>query len=106
MLYPYNAIFIRDLLNTFEAALHSGYLCLKIPATFGVISIFGSQKDARNNEKGFTSGLKNVHFLLEESEQHQQSACPLNTQDPAEYKKAIEVDGEFQKVALDQRVSD
>jgi hypothetical protein len=40
MLYPYNAIFGRDLLSTFKAALHSGYLCLKIPATFGVISIF------------------------------------------------------------------
>jgi hypothetical protein len=26
MIYPYNAIFGRGLLNTFEAALHSGYL--------------------------------------------------------------------------------
>jgi hypothetical protein len=34
MLYPYNTIFGRGLLNTFEAALHSGYLCHKIPATF------------------------------------------------------------------------
>jgi hypothetical protein len=42
MLYPYNAIFGRGLLNTLEAALHSSYLCLKIPATFGVISIFAS----------------------------------------------------------------
>jgi hypothetical protein len=30
MSYPYNAIFRRDLLNTFEAALHSLYLCLKV----------------------------------------------------------------------------
>jgi hypothetical protein len=35
MSYPYNAIFARGLLNTFEAALHSLYLCLKIPATQG-----------------------------------------------------------------------
>jgi hypothetical protein len=42
MLYPYNAIFKQGLLNTFEAALYSGYFYLKIPATFGVISIFGS----------------------------------------------------------------
>jgi hypothetical protein len=42
MPYPYNAIFGRGLLNTFEAALHSTYLCLKILATFGVIFIFGS----------------------------------------------------------------
>jgi hypothetical protein len=30
MHYPYNAIFGRGLLNTFEAALHSTYLCLKV----------------------------------------------------------------------------
>jgi hypothetical protein len=50
MHYPYNAIFGRGLLNTFKAALHSGYLYLKVPATFRVISIFGSQKDTRNIE--------------------------------------------------------
>jgi hypothetical protein len=27
-------------LNTFEAALHSGYLCPKVLATFGVITVF------------------------------------------------------------------
>jgi hypothetical protein len=46
MSYPYNTIFARGLLNTFEAALHSLYLCLKIPATLGVISVHGNQKDA------------------------------------------------------------
>jgi hypothetical protein len=34
---PYNAIFGRDLFNTFEAALHSSYLCLKMPTSLGVI---------------------------------------------------------------------
>jgi hypothetical protein len=34
MLYLYNGIFRRGLLNTFEAALHSVYICLKVPATF------------------------------------------------------------------------
>jgi hypothetical protein len=63
MIYHYNTIFRRGLLNTFEAALHSAYHCLKIPATFRVISIFGSQQEARNIEKGFTPGHKNVHFL-------------------------------------------
>jgi hypothetical protein len=63
MTYPYNAIFGRGLLNTFQAALHLAYLCLKIPATFGVITVFGSQQEARNIEKGFTPGHKNVHFL-------------------------------------------
>jgi hypothetical protein len=43
MAYPHDAIFGRGLLNMFEAVLHSAYLCLKIPVTFGVITIFGSQ---------------------------------------------------------------
>jgi hypothetical protein len=63
MPYPYNVIFERGLLNIFEATLHSGYLCLKIPATFGIITIFSSQKDARNVEKGFMPSHKTVHFL-------------------------------------------
>jgi hypothetical protein len=106
MHYPYNAIFERGLLNTFEAALHSGYLCLKIRATFGVISVFGSQKGAINIEQGFAPGHKNVHFLREESYQYQQSACPLKSEAPAKFNKAIEADGNFKKVALDPRVSD
>jgi hypothetical protein len=40
--YPYNAIFGRGLLTTFKAALHSAYLCLKVPASLGVISFHGS----------------------------------------------------------------
>jgi hypothetical protein len=46
ILYPYNAIFGRGLLNTFETASHSGYLCLKILATCIVICTFsaGCQK--------------------------------------------------------------
>jgi hypothetical protein len=63
MTYPYNTLFGRGLLNTFEVVLHSAYLCLKIPATFRVISVFGSQQEAINIEKGFAPGHKNVHFL-------------------------------------------
>jgi hypothetical protein len=62
MPYTYNAIFGRGLLTTFEATLHSGYLCLKIPATFGIISNFGSQEDARNIEKGFAPDHKKYIF--------------------------------------------
>jgi hypothetical protein len=50
MHYPYNAIFERGLLNTFEVALDSGYLYFKIPLTLGVILVFICQKDARNIE--------------------------------------------------------
>jgi hypothetical protein len=39
MSYPYNTIFRRGLLNTFEEALYSLYLCLKVPAAMGVVSI-------------------------------------------------------------------
>jgi hypothetical protein len=68
MPYSNNAIFERGLLNIFEATLHSTYLCLIVPATFGVISIFGSQQEARNIEKGFMLGHKNVHFSQEQSD--------------------------------------
>jgi hypothetical protein len=63
MPYPYNTIFVRGLLNTFKAALHSSYLCLKVPVTFNVIFVFGSQQEARNIEKGIVPDHKNVHFL-------------------------------------------
>jgi hypothetical protein len=39
MHYPYNAIFDRGLLNTFKAALHLAYLCLKVSTLLGLISI-------------------------------------------------------------------
>jgi hypothetical protein len=66
MIYPHNAIFGRGFLNTFEAALHSTYLCLKVPVAFMVILVFGSQQDTRNIEKAFTPGHKNIHFLQEQ----------------------------------------
>jgi hypothetical protein len=58
MFYPYNAIFRIGRHNTFEAALHYGYLCLKVLATFGVISVLGNQQDARNIKKGFAPATK------------------------------------------------
>jgi hypothetical protein len=73
MAYPYNAIFRRGLLNTFKAALHSAYLCPKIPATFRVIMVFGSQQEARNIEKGFMPVHWNVHFY-----ESSQSSTKLN----------------------------
>jgi hypothetical protein len=63
MIYLYNAIFGRGLINTFEVALHSLYLCLKVPATLGVIPVHGSQKDARNIQQSFTLGHRNVNCL-------------------------------------------
>jgi hypothetical protein len=91
-------------LNTFEAALHSAYLCLKVLATFGVITIFGSQKEVRNIERSFAPGHKNMHFLREDTEQPEQPSPKQEIS--AEFKKAIEAEGDFTKVALDPRVPD
>jgi hypothetical protein len=103
MLYPYNAIFGWGLLNTFKVVLHSTYLCLKVPATFGVITAFGSQKEVRNIKCGFASG-HNVHFLREDTNQSEQS--PPKQEIPREFKKAIEAEGDFTRLALDPRVPD
>jgi hypothetical protein len=96
MAYPYNAIFGKGLLNTFEAAMHSTYLCLKIIVTFGIITVFGSQQEARNIEKGFAPSHRNVHFLRVQHE----------AQPPTECRKVIEAKGKFQEVPLVQRVPD
>jgi hypothetical protein len=62
--------------------------------------------DTRNIEQGFALGHKNVHFLQEELEQHQQLAFPLKAEAQTEYKKAIEANGKFKKVPLDPRAPD
>jgi hypothetical protein len=101
--YPYNAIFGWGLLNTFKAALHSAYLCLKILATFGVIIIFDSQKEAKNIELGLILEHKNVHFLREDIEHGQ----PLSKQQTSvEFKKAIHPEDDFARVALNPRLPD
>jgi hypothetical protein len=86
MLYPYNAIFKRGILNTFKAALHSGYLCLKVPATFAIITVFDSQMEARNIERCFAPGHKNVHFLREDTERHEQEQPSSKKEMSAEFK--------------------
>jgi hypothetical protein len=63
-------------------------------ATFRLISVFNSQKDARNIEHGLAPGHKNIHFVRGESEQYQQQACSTDPKALNESKKAIEVDGD------------
>ena len=63
MNYPYNAIFGRGLINTFEAIIHQLYLCMKIPASKGVITVRGNQQLARDIERGVAPGQKNVHLV-------------------------------------------
>jgi hypothetical protein len=47
-----------------------------------------------------------VHFLREDTEQHEQEQ-PLSTGEiSAKFKKAIEAEGDFKRAALDPRVPD
>jgi hypothetical protein len=68
MVYPYNAIMGRGSINKFEAAIHRLYLCMKIPGPQGVITVYGNQQTARNIERDFVPGQRNVHCLMTQRE--------------------------------------
>jgi hypothetical protein len=106
MRYPYNTIFIRGLLNTFEAALHYVYLCLKVPAALGVISIHGNQKEARNIEQGFTPGQKNVNCLQDGKIEICNDIGASRRKEAFTNKLAIKPKCETKRVLLDPRVLD
>ena len=61
--YPYNAILGRGFTTRFNAALHMAYLCMKIPALHGIITIRGSQKEARNIEKAIYRAQRNINAV-------------------------------------------
>jgi hypothetical protein len=103
--YPYNAIFGRGLLNPFEAVLHSLYLYQKMSAALGVISIHGSQKDARNIEQGFTLGHRNVNCLQDEKAENG-SGNVKNKNEGSFASRPIELECESKRVPLDPRVPD
>ena len=71
MYYPYNALFGRETLNAFKAVISYSYLCMKLPVINGVITIHGDQTEARNIEKEYTPGQKNVHAIVEEEEKEE-----------------------------------
>jgi hypothetical protein len=54
--HPYLAIFSRGFMNKFDTVIRQQFLCMKIPAPKGVITVFGNQQEARNIEKGHTPG--------------------------------------------------
>jgi hypothetical protein len=68
MVYPYNAIMGRGSINKFEAAIHGLYLCMKIPGSQGVITVYGNQQTAHNIERDFVPGQRNVHCLTTQRE--------------------------------------
>ena len=61
MPYQYNVILGRVALNKFGAIPHHAYLCLKIPAAAGVITIYGDQGLSRRIEETTTSAIRYVH---------------------------------------------
>jgi hypothetical protein len=61
--YPCNAIFRRGFLNKFNMAIHMGYLCMKISALHGVITVRESQKEARNNERTIYKSFRNINSM-------------------------------------------
>jgi hypothetical protein len=98
MLYPYNAIIRQGLLNTFQTALHSTYLCLKVPATFGAITECGSRKEAKNIEHGFAPQHKNVHFIREGTVEHGPRQPSSQQETLAKSKDTIEAGDECKRV--------
>ena len=61
--YPYNAIFGRGFANKFSAAIHMGYLCMKMPALHGTITIHGSPKEAINIERAIYKLERNINSV-------------------------------------------
>jgi hypothetical protein len=104
MHYPYNAIFGRGMLNTFKAALHSAYLCLKVPASLGVKYVHGNQKDARNIEQGFAPRHKNVNFQREAEGGGQQDTNTPKAEAHSGGKTTIEAECDRKRVTLDPTV--
>ncbi|XP_066334204.1 uncharacterized protein [Miscanthus floridulus] len=72
MYYPYNALFGRGSLNAFAAIISYSFLCMKMPAINGVITVHGGQTEARNIEKESMLGQKNIHVISEEDKKKKQ----------------------------------
>jgi hypothetical protein len=68
MVYPYKAIMGQGSINKFEAAIHGLYLCMKIPGPLGAIAVYDNQQTARNIERDFVPGQRNVHCLTAQRE--------------------------------------
>jgi hypothetical protein len=75
MVYPYNAILGRGSINKFEAVNHGLYFCMKIPGPQGIITVYGNQQTARNIERDFIPGQRNVHCLTTQHEVPE-ATCP------------------------------
>jgi hypothetical protein len=99
--HPYLAIFGRGIINKFDAVIRQQFLCMKIPAPKGVITVFGNQQEARNIEKGHTPGQANVYQLKTADERKE----PYEEAKRDKEKIEIAADGETKKVYLDDMLN-
>ena len=74
---------------------------MKMPAPAGVITVRGDQQRARDIERGYTPGQKNVHNLRTESK----PVTVVKLQGDSE-KATFEEDCEVKKVPLDEHLPD
>jgi hypothetical protein len=95
--HPYLAIFGRGFMNKFDAVIRQQFLCMKIPAPKGIITVFGDQQETRNIEKGHTPGQANVYQLKTAEERNE----PYEEAKQDKEKIEIAADGETKKVYLD-----
>jgi hypothetical protein len=106
MEYPYNATIGRGTFNAFEATLHPGYLCMKIPSDQGPIAVHGSQEAARRVEGNWTNS-KAIHNI-NEAKAHQQYKHKRDKATSADQPKPMLLCGDIdeQKVLLGSQLSD
>jgi hypothetical protein len=95
--HRYLVIFSRGFMNKFDAVVRQQFLCMKIPAPKGVITVFGNQQEARNIEQGHTPGQLNVYQLKTGEERKE----PYEEAKRDKEKIEIAADGETKKVYLD-----
>lgn len=75
MPYQYNAILGWATLNTFGAITHQNYLCMKIPAMEGKITVRGDQDGARQAELEIILLTHYVHAI--EADANARADTPL-----------------------------
>jgi hypothetical protein len=95
--HSYLAIFVRGLMNKFDAIIRQQFLCMKIPAPKGVITVFCDQQEARNIEKSHTPGQANVYQLKTAEERKEPNKEAKRDKEKIE----IAADGETKNVYLD-----
>jgi hypothetical protein len=97
MVYPYNAIMGRGSINKFEAAIHGLYLYMKILGPQGVITVYGNQQTARNIERDFVPGQRNIHCLTTQREVSEATRPAANEHEKAQ----LQSNDETKTVPLD-----